>query len=169
MEKIHISHLGLFDEAFFENLQDNVKTVDVEVLHHDTKGQMLNSLDAYWFQYVVSIGASLIPLWKEVAGNAKWDAIKYIAKTIWGNTRGQKFLKITSRGNEEKETKMCIEVDGFKFSCEGFPSDDFDHYFEKMAEFYEKHLHNLPNGQRNKLLIFDKDKNNWIEYNPYHS
>jgi hypothetical protein len=169
--KLKIDHLALFEEQEFEEFQSKLTEVDITLETFNSENISYNAVEDYTFQYMVSIGVALLgKLWIDVQGNAKWDAIKYIAYAVWRKTREKTFIQRTTIEIEEKPVKMCVNFDNFKYSCEGLPKDlspeKFNEQMEKAKELYAQYKSPddmLPKPI--KLIYFDDKKFEWVEYN----
>lgn len=158
---------GVIPNEDIEVFKRLMKEHNLDFKTHDYAGRPQASFDEISGVISILLGTSLVSSFVQSIGtNATWDAIKFMVKTVWLTTRGQKYSKITSRGVEEIEVTISVranlKTDDYFFKVDGLKdSDELDRAMDKILKHLEAQK---SKSDKNKIfeVTFDGESKEWI-------
>lgn len=166
---IYLRHIGELSESDLDEIRNSLQPAAFELKAFNGSGKITASLEDYSFiSYIALSYPFLIEFAKGIGTNAAWDAVKYAIVLVRRKTIGKKYLKVTSRSQEEKEITLGLKCKmdkntEFDFELKGDLTD------EMAAESLDKILTFLktqsPNDQYKHpaYLKYSKKKKQWVE------
>lgn len=165
---VHVQYVGkVFNEEFpiFEKKLDEAGLV---LSKYDDSLSPKASLEEFVFAVWIGISQVVLSgLYEDIKGNLKWDAIKYIVRTIYFKLQGKTYSKIQGKKITEKEFTfgVKIQVDKYKrteFSFEGIDKNDLEIAMDKILILIKDMLFANSNEINNKpKYIFDHKTKTW--------
>lgn len=169
---VHINYYEhVLNDADLNEFAGLLKKVQLEISSYNKTGVVYNSLEDYTNMMSIALNDELTKnIVFGVVGNAVWDTIKTIAKTILPNTKPKKSTKIAGNKTTKKSMTFGISMSldkntGFRFRLDStLTSKTTDKALDQIKEVVKKQT---PNKAYDHPLFFyyDKKKNIWIGVN----
>jgi hypothetical protein len=167
---IHLEYLSqLLPENDIMDIENKIKSVGLEFSRFDKNGTMYASFDKFELvTFLVISQPILIELFKNIYNNATWEAIKYIAISIWGKSKNKNYTRATSQSFEKKEITFGIKVQldrntSFNFKLDGNVSETvIDNSLDKVLKFIGEQTLN-ERFKHSDFVYYDDSKEKWIK------
>ncbi|AUS26757.1 hypothetical protein MKX36_12165 [Paenibacillus sp. FSL W8-0439] len=123
---------GILKEDDLLILRSNLKKNGIELKSFDKNGNITASIEDFTNVYSFLINSSLLAgLVSGVIASAAWESIRYVILHTFKKVKDKKYNKITSKGIEEKEATLGIEVkvnnNHYNFRFNGISSEKAFH------------------------------------------
>lgn len=173
----NVVHLGYYkgpvteiDLAFYE---EQLSTVGLELSSYDSSGTFQNSIQDLINHFTIVISPVLLDnILFGVAGNAVWDVIKSIAKSVKGKIKGQKLNFLSGKDISEKEITFGITASfgpdrKYDFRIDANNSDaTFLQSVDKVLDFLKEHrMHTTRTGHQ--FGRYNATTDQWETYDIY--
>lgn len=162
---------SIFKQEEIEDFHELLNIEGIEFRTLDKKREItaniedLNSVITIMLDFVGTSGVLV-----SIGASAAWDGIKSMVKYVVINTKGKKFLKVTSKKVEEKDRTISITTrinnKEFHFSLDGLKSaEEVDLALERLLPLIEKQFAVVEGNNEIYIAKFDKKLNEWATKN----
>lgn len=168
---IYLKYPGNLGENDINELSGILKSANLKLETYNSAGKVTASFDAFCFFTSLAFSSPVvIELIKGIGTNALWDVIKLTIGSIRNKVIKQKFYRISSKGQTEKEmtfgVKMKLDENTtFDFELNGQLSEEIvSESLDKMLDFLREQK---PNSKYEHSLYvkYSNEKKEWEAIN----
>lgn len=162
---IHLEYLGgLIDEDTIIEIEENLKTANLELSRYNYSGFPQASLEEFISTIFIAIQKPIVlSILSGVAANIVWESIKFAVKKIRRKLKHKTYTKLTSRTKESKNVSFGLkfklnEKTRFSFKISGDISEEvLDSSLDKIIGILKQHDPNEVSPHDYYLTFNEKD------------
>ncbi|MBE0660872.1 MAG: hypothetical protein IH597_00245 [Bacteroidales bacterium] len=166
---LHLEYIGEFTETDLNEINDNLKKVNLQLSSFNKSGVFYNALDEFSLDSFFVLSQPLISeIIKIIGTSALWDSIKWSLLYGWRKLKGKKYFKSSTGTIEEKEIKFGLNVKldkntEFNFKLEGdIDESTIETSLDKILDFLKEQKPNK-SYKTPDYAYFSKEKDMWIK------